>query len=187
MDETILPGDLVHVDFGITYLGLNTDTQEHAYVLKPGETAPPEGLREALRIGNRLQDILMGEFKTGLSGNEILEKALKQAWDEGINASIYTHPLGFHGHAAGTTIGLWDQQDGVPGQGDYPLFPNTAHSIELNVRVPVPEWEDQEIRIMLEQDAFFDGQHTRFIDGRQTEFFLIPRIRSPKFQSPGSS
>lgn len=173
----ILPGDLLHIDFGITYLRLNTDTQMHAYVLKPGETHAHAGLREALSTGNRLQDILTSQFAPGRTGNEILAAALAQAESEGIDATIYTHPIGFHGHGAGPTIGLWDQQGGVPGRGDYPLFPNTAHSIELNAKVPVPEWSNKEVRIMLEEDAFFDGETTWYIDPRMTELLLIPRSR----------
>jgi len=131
VDDVIMPGDLLHVDFGITYLRLNTDTQQHAYVLRPGESDAPDDLQHALVRGNRLQDILTDQFITGRTGNEILASALAVASDEGITASIYTHPIGFHGHAAGPTIGLWDQQGGVPGRGDYPLYPNTAYSIEL--------------------------------------------------------
>ena len=170
----IRPGDLLHVDFGITYLGLNTDTQQHAYVLKNNEDDAPKGLHEALATGNRLQDILTDNFRSNRSGNEILKAAREQAITEGIRPSIYTHPIGFHGHAAGPTIGLWDQQEGVPGKGDYPLYANTAHSIELNATVNIPEW-NKDIRIMLEEDAFFDGEEVRYIDGRQTELWLIPR------------
>ena len=176
-ENIIMPGDFIHIDFGITYLRLNTDTQQNAYVLKPGETDAPNGLKRALAIGNRLQDILTDQFKAGRSGNEILSRALDQAKQENINASIYTHPVGFHGHAAGPTIGLWDRQGGVPGAGDYPLYPNTAYAIELNATVSIPEWGNQDIRIMLEEDAFFDGQKTRYIDPRQTELYLIPRQR----------
>ncbi len=173
--DTILPGDLLHLDFGITYLRLNTDTQMQAYVLRPGETDAPPGLREAFSTGNRLQDILTDEFVAGRTGNEILAAALTQADREGITASIYTHPIGFHGHAAGPTIGLWDRQEGVPGKGDYPLFPMTAHSIELNARVPVPEWGGQDVRIALEEDAIFDGETTTYIDPRAERLLLIPR------------
>ena len=174
-EEVIMPGDLLHVDFGITYLRLNTDTQQHAYVLRPGETDAPQELREALAAANRLQDILTGQFVAGRSGNEILASALMQAGDEGITASIYTHPIGYHGHAAGPAIGMWDQQDGVPGRGDYPLYPNTAHSIELNAESEIPSW-DKPVRIKLEEDAFFDGRDTWYIDGRQTSLHLIPRV-----------
>jgi hypothetical protein len=158
---------------GISYLALNTDSQELAYVLHEGEEASPQGLNEALVLGNRLQDILIGEFKEGRTGNEILSLALKKAKEEGLKASIYTHPLGFHGHAAGPTIGLWDKQDGVPGTGDYPLYYDTCHSIELNIRANVPEWANQEVTIALEQDAAFTRAGTYFLNGRQTKFHLI--------------
>ncbi len=172
--DVILPGDLLHVDFGITYLRLNTDTQQHAYVLKPGETDAPDELKVALANGNRLQDILTNNIVAGRTGNEILSMSLNQAKDEGITPSIYTHPIGYHGHAAGTTIGMWDQQDGVPGDGDYPIHPNTAYSIELYAETEIPSW-GKSVRIRLEEDAFYDGESTWYIDGRQREFLLIPR------------
>ncbi|MEQ8472363.1 MAG: M24 family metallopeptidase [Marinoscillum sp.] len=177
-EQIIYPGDLLHVDFGITYLRLNTDTQQHAYVLKPGETKAPTYLREAFASGIQLQDIFTSNFKTGLSGNEVLSRSLEAAGKAGLKPTIYTHPIGYHGHAAGPTIGLWGQQEGVPGNGDYPLYPNTAYSIELNNAVFIKEW-DKEIRIMLEEDAFFDGENVRYIDGRQTELMLIPRPLFP--------
>ena len=166
-------GDLLHCDIGINYLSLDTDTQQHAYVLKPGETAAPMGLREALAKGNRLQDILIGEMKIGLSGNQVLAAALQRARAEGLRPSIYSHPLGFHGHAAGPTIGLWDRQDGVPGTGDYPLYPDTVYSVELNVVDAVADWDGQDVRIALEQDAVLTAGGVRFLDRRQTEFILI--------------
>ncbi len=174
-EEVILPGDLLHVDFGITYLRLNTDTQQHAYVLKPGEADAPEELRAALAAGNRLQDILTGNFKTGRTGNEILALSLAQAKKEGITPSIYTHPIGYHGHAAGSTIGMWDQQGGVPGDGDYPMNPDTAYSIELYAESEIASW-GKAVRIQLEEDAFFDGEKTWYIDGRQRKLHLIPRV-----------
>lgn len=176
--QVIQPGDLVHVDFGITYLRLNTDTQQHVYILKPNEKEPPAYLQEAFKIGNRVQDILTSQFKVGTSGNEALKATLAQCKKEGIKGVIYTHPIGFHGHAAGPTIGLWDQQGGVPGKGDYPIYQNTAYSIELNAGVYLKEWK-KEIRIMLEEDAFFDGKEVRYIDGRQTELMTIPRKLYP--------
>lgn len=175
-ETVILPGDLLHVDFGIRYLRLNTDTQQHAYVLRPGEREAPAGLQDALSVGNRLQDLLTNSFKTGRTGNEILRATLDQARAEGIQATVYTHPLGFHGHGAGPAIGMWDRQDGVPGTGDYPLFPNTVYSIELNAAVPVPEWGGKSVRIMLEEDAAFDGEEVYYLDGRQTRLMLIPRL-----------
>jgi Xaa-Pro aminopeptidase len=172
--EVIQHGDLLHCDFGITYLRLNTDMQEHAYVLRAGETSVPDYLQKAFQRANRLQDILTENFKTGKSGNQILADALVQAQKEGITGAIYSHPIGMHGHAAGPTIGMWDNQKATIGTGDYPLFANTAYSIELNASVAIPEWQGKIIRIMLEQDGFFDGQNFRYLNGRQTEIYGIP-------------
>ena len=173
-DNIIMPGDLLHVDFGITYLRLNTDTQQHAYVLKTGENKIPDDLKIAMQNGNRLQDILTGEIAVGRTGNEVLSSALRKAKNEGITPSIYTHPIGYHGHGAGSTIGMWDQQGGVPGGGDYPIYPNTAYSIELYAETNIPSW-GKPVRIKLEEDAMFDGESVYYIDGRQKEIFLIPR------------
>lgn len=166
-------GDMLHCDIGLTYLGLNTDTQQLAYILKEGETDAPEGLKKGLAEGNRLQDIVMTEMKTGLTGNQILKTSIEKAKAEGLTPCIYAHALGFHGHGAGLLIGLYDSQGGVPGRGDYKLFPNTCHSIELNVRTAVPEWDNQMVTFSLEQDAFFDGTKAAFIDKRQTKFYLV--------------
>lgn len=171
--KVILPGDLLHCDFGITYLRLNTDCQQMAYVLKPEETKAPQFLQQALKEGNRLQDVLTGNFKTGKSGNEILSKSLNQAREEGLRPSIYTHPLGLYGHSAGPTIGMWDSQDGVPGTGDYKLYPNTVYAIELNTTVNIPEW-NKDIRIMLEEAGFWGEEGFRYVDGRQEKLLLIP-------------
>ena len=172
-EQIIQKGDLLHVDIGVTFARFNTDQQQHAYVLKAGETQVPEGLQKALKTGNRLQDILMSNFKIGLSGNIVLKNSREQAINEGIKPSIYTHPLGFYGHASGPTIGMWDNQGDTKGAGDYPVFANTGYSIELNVSVQIPEWNNKEIRIMLEEDAFFDGKSVRFYDGRQEDIILI--------------
>jgi Xaa-Pro aminopeptidase len=166
-------GDLLHCDVGFYYLGLATDVQQNAYVLKQGETDAPKGLKDALSDANKLQDYLAKAMKTGRTGNEILKKALENAKKAGLNPSIYTHPLGVHGHAAGPTIGRWDQQKGVPGRGDYPLYPNTCYAIELNAKRNVPEWDDQEVRMSLEQDAWWTGDKLIFLAGRQKKLHLV--------------
>ncbi|UJH67133.1 M24 family metallopeptidase [Allomuricauda sp. SCSIO 65647] len=172
----ILPGDLLHCDFGITYLRLNTDCQELAYVLKPNEVEAPVFLREAMKKGNQVQDFLTDNMIAGKTGNEILAKSLADAKAAGLRPAIYTHPLGSYGHSAGTTIGMWDAQGGVmkdDGE-NYPLNPNTVYAIELNTTVNIPEWK-RDIRIMLEEAGFFGEDGFRYVNGRQTELLLIPR------------
>jgi len=172
-DTVIQSGDLLWTDFGITYLRLNTDTQHLAYVLKPGETAAPEGLARGLAASNRVQDILRSSFAAGLSGNDILAAARKKALAEGLDPSIYSHPLGFHGHGAGAAIGFWDNQSADP-RGEYRIRPNTTWSIELTSRNAVPEWDGQIVDFRTEEDAYFDGTKVRFLDGRKTALTLIP-------------
>ncbi len=173
-DEVVIePGDLVHIDFGIVADGYCTDQQQHAYILRPGETAAPEGLMAALGAANRLQDLLLGEIAEGGTGNDVLRRTLGAARAEGIDGLVYSHPIGLHGHAAGPTIGLWDTQVAVEGQGDYPVWPSTAYSIELQARVAIPEWDDQVVQLMLEEDAFYGGSACTFLDGRQTALWLV--------------
>ncbi len=171
-DDIIRRGDLLHVDFGISYLRLNSDVQEHAYVLLPNETTAPAELVAAFNKTNRLQDILTTNFKIGRTGNEILAASIQQAKAEGIQPSIYTHPIGFHGHAAGTTIGMWDMQQGVPGTGDYAMRKNTCYSIELNATHTIAGW-NKPVRIALEQNGCYDGSSVEYLDGRQKTILLI--------------
>ena len=166
-------GDMLHTDFGIIGLGFSTDTQHNAYVLLPGETDAPEGLKEGLRRANRLQDLTMMHGAVGATGNQALAAALAQAEEEGIDATIYCHPIGYHGHGAGPPIGMTDYQTGVPVRGDYQLRADTWHSIELNARYAVPEWDGQEVRFALEEDAALLDDGWDWIDGRQTSFYLI--------------
>ena len=173
-DPIIQRGDVLHCDVGITALRLNTDTQHMAYVLREGETAAPAGLRHALRNSNRLQDILFEEIRPDRTGNEVLAASLAKMKAEGLNGTLYTHPIGMHGHGAGPLIGLWDYQEGVPGRGDAKVIPNMWFSSELQVTTPIPEWGGQAVRIPQEEDFFLgaDGK-PRWAYGRQTEFHLV--------------
>jgi len=171
--DVVLPGDVVRCDIGFSCLGLTTDVQEVAYVLRAGEADAPAGLREALRLGNRLQDVLAAEFKAGSTGNQVLASALRRARAEGLEPRIYSHPLNYYGHGAGPRIGLGDMQDGVPGLGDYELDTDTCWAIELSVGAAVPEWGDQRIQLALEQGAVFTAEGVRYPAGRQTKFHLI--------------
>ncbi len=173
-DPVIQRGDLLHCDVGITVARLNTDTQHNAYVLLPGETDAPDGLRRALGNGNALQDIVMDEIRPGRTGNEILAASRARMKAGGINGTVYSHPIGLHGHGAGPLIGLWDYQDGVVGRGDVQVIPSMWYSIELQATTPVPEWGGQAVRMAQEEDAIIgaDGK-IRWALRRQDRLFLI--------------
>jgi Xaa-Pro aminopeptidase len=173
-DPVILRGDVLHCDFGLTAMGLNTDTQHMGYVLRDGEADVPTGIKKILSNSNRLQDILLEKMKIGMTGNQILAATLDQMRAAGIQGTVYSHPVGQHGHGAGTLIGLWDRQMGVPGRGDVPLLPNTWYSIELQATTPVPEWDGQPVRSAQEEDVDVgvDGS-IQWILERQTSFHLV--------------
>ena len=173
-NPVLLPGDVLHIDFGITGLGLNTDTQHMAYILRPGESAPPPGLVAALRNTNRLQDIVLGEMRAGRTGNEALTSSLAAMRAAGISGAVYGHPVGDHGHAAGPYVGLFDRQEPIAGRGDVRLLPNTWHSIELQATTPVPEWGNQPVVMFEEEDAVIDASGTaRWVHRRQSELLVI--------------
>jgi Xaa-Pro aminopeptidase len=173
-DAVIEPGDLVHCDVGLSTLGLTTDTQRNGYVLRPGETGPPPGLTAAVAVGNRMQDLTTAALRPGRTGDQVLAAARAAAAAEGIDGDVYSHPVGVHGHGAGPAIGLWDQQDGVPGAGGAEVHPDTVWALELCVRVPVPEWDGQLVRMALEQGIALTAAGVEYLDGRQTELILIP-------------
>lgn len=173
-DVVIQRGDVLHCDFGITALGLNTDTQHMGYVLRAGETDASPGLKRALANSNRLQDLLLEQMRPGRTGNDVLAATLARMRAEGIAGTVYTHPIGERGHGAGPLIGLWDHQEGVPGRGDVRLKPGTWFSIELQATTPVPEWGGQPVRSAQEEDAELgaDGK-VRWVLRRQTAFHLV--------------
>ena len=172
LENIIQKGDLLHCDFGITYLRLNSDCQQMAYVLNDNEDNIPVYLSEAFNKANLLQDILTSNFIEGNSGNQILLNSLSEAKKMGLRPSIYTHPLGSYGHSSGPTIGMWDAQGGVEGTGDYPLNFNTVYAIELNNTSFIKEW-GRDIRIMLEEAGFFGEKGHTYVNGRQTKIKIV--------------
>jgi len=173
-NPVIQRGDVLHCDYGVTALGLNTDTQHMGYVLREGETDAPEGLKAALKVSNRLQDIVFEELRPGRTGNEILRAALERMRAEGIDGTVYSHPIGLHGHGAGPMVGLWDRQEGVPGNGDHRVIANQWYSIELQATSAVPEWNGQRVRSAQEEDVTLDAEgRVHWAWKRQTDFHLV--------------
>ena len=173
-NPVILRGDVLHCDFGITGMRLNTDTQHMGYVLRENESDVPSGIKNTLSVSNRLQDIVLNCIKVGSTGNQILAQSLSEMKRAGIDGSIYSHPIGENGHGAGTLIGLWDRQTGVPGRGDVPVIPNSWYSIELQAGVKVHEWNDQVVRSAQEEDVVIGGDgKVQWVVNRQTQFHIV--------------
>lgn len=173
-DKVIHPGDLIHCDVGNRYLRLCSDLQEWAYVRRPGEDDAPTGLKNLFTQVSRLQNVYLAEFKTGLTGNELLTIILQRSKAEGIpGPKVYSHSLGYYLREPGPLIGLPWEQERNPGRGDVPLVPNTVYTMELSIEDAVPEWNNQVVRLACEEDVFFTEDGCKVIDSRQTEFYLI--------------
>ena len=173
-DAVIQRGDLLWTDFGVIGMRLKTDTQHLGYVLRVGESDAPAGLKACLAASNRMQDIQLAEMKPGRTGNEALAAALARMKQEGITGSLYSHPIGDHGHGAGPLIGLWDRQEGVPGRGDAKIRPSTWFSIELQATVPVAEWGGKTASCRQEEEAYLDAAGDRhWAFRRQDRFHLV--------------
>ena len=174
----IQPGDLVHIDFGISYMGFDTDWQKMAYVLKPGETDAPAGLKQALRNTNTLQDALMQRHaRPGRTGGEVFNATMAEMRERGIEAMIYSHPLGAQGHALGASIDFRSSLRTDRNDAALQLRDGSYISIELNTATAVPEWGGKKVFVMMEDCAYLTPEGYRFFRPRQEAFYLIPSRR----------
>ena len=173
-DQVIRPGDFIFCDVTTKYMRYYTDHAEWAYVLRPGETDVPENFKKLMAEGNRLQDVFCSEFKSGLTGDELLTNILNKAKAVGIpGPMIYSHSIGYYLHETGPLIGLPWEQVREPGRGDVRLQANSCFACELSVAMPLPELNGQSLAFALEEVVFFDGKKVVFLDGRQTEFYVV--------------
>jgi Xaa-Pro aminopeptidase len=171
--DLIKPGDVIHLDFGIEYLGLSTDVQQLAYVLQPDEKDAPLGLKEALKTANEFEEIFFKTCRNGMSGNEFFREVMEKAAAKSITSMLYSHPLGYHCHGAGPIIGLYDKQEEIPVKGDLLIQNNTCYAMEFNIRYYIPEW-NKDIPIYLEETVCFINGKMEYLTKQQTHFYLIP-------------
>jgi Xaa-Pro dipeptidase len=164
-------GDLVHVDFGVSYMGLHSDWQKMAYVLAPGETDAPAGMKKALANTNALQDALMlRASRPGRSSADVYEMTMSEMQQKGIEAQVYCHPLGNQGHALGAAIDFRSSSRNEPPK---PLRKGSYISIELNTQTAVPEWNGQKVYMMEEDPAYLTDDGWKFFRARQEALYLI--------------
>lgn len=175
-DPVILPGDLLHVDFGVKLMGIVNDQQKMAYVLRPAETRAPEGLERAFAQSVRMADIIAEELRPGVLGHEVKERAEARAREEGIEALVYSHAQGSWVHDAGAwAIFDWPERYGIHAR--EPVRATEFWSIEFSVTAAVAEWGGQRVRIAREEDAWVgeDGR-VHWMAGPQEELWLIRSV-----------
>jgi hypothetical protein len=171
----IARGDVVHVDFGITYMGLDTDWQKMAYVLRDGETDVPLGLKLAMKATNILQDALMRRHsRPGKLAGDVYNDTMAEMKERNIEAMIYSHPVGAQGHGLGASIDFRAaQRKDIGQQTQKPLRRGSYISIELNTAAPVPEWGNQKVFVMMEDVAWLDDDGWEFFRPRQEGWYLV--------------
>ena len=172
-DRIIRRGDMLHCDVGISYMGLTSDMQHSAYILRLEETDAPAGVKALFEKGKRMQDIILEEMKPGRTGNEVLQITRKRGTDEGLHPMVYCHPINFYGHGSGVIIGFTERQEGVKGTGDKKIYPNGSYSMEFSVAGVIPEWGTELVRLGVEEDIVTTEKGARFIDGRQEKLYII--------------
>lgn len=171
-DTVIQPGDIVHSDFGLSYLGLSTDMQQLGYVLKPNQSDAPEGLKALLAKGKLFAELVMKEIRTGRSGNDIFEKSMEQAKEKHLQAMLYSHPIGVHCHEAGPIIGMYDRQESIPHKGEFRVVNQSAYALEFNVKDYIPEWGHETYAFLEQPIAVYENEPI-YLAPMQEDFHLI--------------
>jgi Xaa-Pro aminopeptidase len=175
MEDTVIQrGDLVHLDFGITYMGLNSDWQKMVYIFRDGEKEVPPGLKHALANTNALQDaVMLRASRPGRPAGEVYTAAMDEMKQKNIEAQIYSHPLGDQGHGLGAAIDFRaTKRPETMGQ-EKRLRKGSYISIELNTQTIVPEWDSQKICVMEEDPAYLTDEGWKFFVPRQEAFYVI--------------
>jgi Xaa-Pro aminopeptidase len=167
----IEPGDVLHVDFGITAMGFNTDWQKMAYVLRLGEKEAPAGLKHAMANTNALQEELMTSSRPGKLAGDVYNEIMAEMTKRGLEAKVYSHPIGFQGHGLGAAL---DYRAAQQGASEGKRLRNGSYlSIELNTVTPVPEWDGQKVFVMMEDDAYLTDEGFKTFLPRQMSYYLI--------------
>ncbi len=168
----IEPGDVVHLDFGLNYMGLASDWQKMAYVLRDGETDVPAGLKRAMANTNALQDALARLSRPGKPAGQVHDEVMAEMKAKGIAAQIYSHPLGNQGHALGASI---DMRSAVrdPKMPSKTLRKDSYLAMELNTRTAIPEWNGQDLTVMAEDPVYLTDHGWKFFRPRQESFYVI--------------
>ncbi|ORY35910.1 hypothetical protein BCR39DRAFT_513004 [Naematelia encephala] len=183
-DPYMRPGDLLHVDIGITAMGMNTDTQHLGYILRHNETSPPASLIKGLHDANKLQDFVRKQMVPGRTGDEVFAKVSADMEKAGLKGRIYSHPIGDYGHSAGAIIGMANNQGPISGGGQNKVLENYWTSVELAGVTYIPEWGIEQA-FELEEDVYWDEKTKTFewVFGQQTEIHLVKPKYSHKKHS----
>jgi Xaa-Pro dipeptidase len=106
-DRVIRAGDFIQTDFGVKVHGVwCTDIQRFAYVLGPGQTAPPEEALERWEKSKRGSRTAFGAMRPGVRGYDV--DAVQRAWMKQAGSEPVPwgtgHPVGYWAHDMGPAL-----------------------------------------------------------------------------------
>ncbi len=174
-DYVFQKGDVIHLDCGFNYIGLASDWQKVAYILRDGETDASPGMKTALHNGWLTLEAVRTSARPGMTGNEVALAALDKLKGLSFTPALYSHPIGNHGHGVGANI---NARNGVIGTGPIndngsKLRVGSYRSIELSATTHVPEWNNAELTIPFEDDAYLTDNGYEWVRPPQTKWYLI--------------
>ncbi len=165
-------GDVVHLDFGLTYMGLNSDWQKMLYILREGEADAPAGLQKALANTNAVQDAVILASRPDRTAGDVYEEAMTELKSKGITAQVYSHPLGNQGHALGASIDFRSAKRN-PDEPGKRLRLGSYLALELNSQTEIPEWDGQKVTMMAEDPVYLTEEGWKFFRPRQEKLYLV--------------
>jgi len=168
----IQPGDVVMIDWGVQLMNFGTDVKRVAYVLKPGEAAPPASIQAAFDRALAVRDVLKRAIRPGVRADETMkhmDAALRAAGygviafntpnaDDKTDVAYGFHPVGNTGHDIGPSLTTWQ-----PLQATFELYPRHIFSFEYFAYSPIAEWGGRKLRIPIEDDAILMEEGIQFL------------------------
>ncbi len=166
-------GDIIHLDCGFDYIGFASDWQKVAYILRDGEDDVPEGLKTALGNANLVHEAFASEPRPGMTGWEATLAIAARLEGVDFLPSLYSHPIGYHGHALGPNINARDMDLSSPPERDSHLRNGAYRSIEFSATSAVPEYGGSRVTIPMEDDGYLTPDGYEYFRPYQTEWYVI--------------
>ena len=166
-------GDIIHLDCGFDYLGFASDWQKVAYILRDGEDDVPDGLKTALRNANIVHEAFAAAPRPGMTGWEATLAIAAELEGVDFLPSLYSHPIGYHGHALGPALNARNMDLSSPPEWDSYLRDGSYRSIEFSATTAIPEYGDGTVTIPMEDDGHLTPDGYKYFRPYQTEWYLI--------------
>ncbi len=181
-NRIVQPGDVIMIDWGVQLMNFGTDVKRVAYVLKPGEVAPPASIQAAFDKAIAVRGVLKPAITPGRTAAETMKAmdAALAAAGYGViefnrpNADAKTdvaygfHPVGNTGHGIGPSMTTWQ-----PLQQTFTLHRQHMFSFEYFAYTPIAEWGGRKLRVPIEDDAILMEQGVQFLHPANYRLLVI--------------